>query len=228
MTHVLDRPAWNALATVHADLAEGTPLARRYPASIVPFAAAADDSAESLAALASLPTGSQAMALVEARPIVVPPELQVTLSAMLLQLVAANPFERIEDPRIEAMGEEDAEEMLALATLTKPGPFTLGAQKLGKFWGIRIEGRLVAMAGQRMRQPGFTELSGVCTHPDFQGKGLGKTMLRFVAGEIFAAGDTPYLHAYSSNVGAVALYRAMGFAPRCEMNFRMVKRTEPS
>jgi ribosomal protein S18 acetylase RimI-like enzyme len=82
------------------------------------------------------------------------------------------------------------------------------------------------MGGQRMRQPGFAELSGLCVHPDMQGKGLGKLMLRFVAGEISAGGETVYLHAYKHNEGAVGLYRSLGFKIRSDMNFRVVKRTE--
>ena len=147
MNHILDRPAWNALATVHADFAEGPALARRYLPSIVPFAAAADSSPESLAALASLPGASEIMVLVEADPIASAPGLETVTEAILVQMVAEHPFERLEDPRIEKLAPDDAAEMLALASLTKPGPFTLGAQSLGTFWGIRHDGRLVAMAG---------------------------------------------------------------------------------
>lgn len=84
-----------------------------------------------------------------------------------------------------------------LASLTKPGPFTLEAPSLGDFWGIRIDGRLAAMAGERMRQPGCPELSGVCTHPDF--RGLARLLSVFVAGRIAARGEVAYLHAYDSN-----------------------------
>jgi len=226
MTHILDRPAWNALTTTHAWLAEGSSLAKRYPSSIVPFAAMQENTPECLDALASLATASDSLALVEAAPITTPPAFDILIDAMLLQLVAENPFEQVSDPRIHPLGEDDAADMLALATLTKPGPFTLGAQKLGKFWGIRIDGQLVAMGGQRMRQPGFAELSGLCTHPDFQGKGLGKTMLRYVAGEISAGGETVYLHAYSNNKAAISLYQRMGFSPRRELHFRVIKRAE--
>jgi predicted GNAT family acetyltransferase len=114
--------------------------------------------------------------------------------------------------------------MLELATLTKPGPFTLRAQALGTFWGIRLDGRLVAMAGQRMHQPGFAELSGLCTHPDFQGKGFGKLMFKFVAGEISARDEAVYLHAYKTNTGAISLYQSLGFSVRQEMQMRVVKR----
>ncbi len=131
---------------------------------------------------------------------------------------------RITDSRIQPLSEADAEEMLALATLTKPGPFTRRAQSLGTFWGIKAEGRLIAMAGQRLRQTGFAELSGLCTHPQFQRRGLGTLLFRYVAGEIAARGETAYLHAYANNTPAIGLYRSLGFRLRSDMNLRVVKR----
>jgi ribosomal protein S18 acetylase RimI-like enzyme len=224
MNHVLDRPIWSALQTAHADFAEGGQHARRYPPSIVPFAASADDTPESLGALEKLPSGEERMFLVEAGPIAIPPSLVVLMEAPVTQMVAERPHEKISDPRIQPLTEADAADMLELATLTKPGPFTLRAQSLGRFWGIRQEGRLVAMAGQRMRQIGFIELSGLCTHPDFQGRGLGSLLFRFVAGEIASGGDTAYLHAYAGNTSAISLYMAHGFVVRSEMNMCVVKR----
>ncbi|MGO7215477.1 GNAT family N-acetyltransferase [Rhizobium ruizarguesonis] len=224
MTHILDRPIWSALQTAHADLAEGGKSARRYPPSIVPFAASADGTPESLDALENLPSQAESMILVESGPIAIPPGLAVVAEASVVQMVAERPHERLSDSRIQPLTEADAADMLALATLTKPGPFTLRAQSLGSFWGIRSEGRLVAMAGQRMRQTGFIELSGLCTHPDFQGRGLGTLLFRFVAGEISSSGDTAYLHAYATNTSAISLYQALGFRLRSEMNMRVVKR----
>jgi len=224
MPHILDRPIWTALETAHADLAEGGKKARRYPPSIVPFAASADDAPESLDALENLPSSDESMLLVEAGPIAIPPGLAVVAEASVVQMVAERPHGRISDSRIQPLTEADAVEMLELATLTKPGPFTLRAQSLGTFWGIKSEGRLMAMAGQRLQQTGFTELSGLCTHPDFQGRGLGTLLFRFVAGEIASHGDTVYLHAYATNTSAISLYKTLGFALRSEMNMRVVKR----
>ncbi|TBD37835.1 GNAT family N-acetyltransferase [Rhizobium ruizarguesonis] len=224
MKHILDRPIWSALETAHADLAEGGKSARRYPVSIVPFAASADDTPESLDALENLPSQAESMILVESGPIAIPPGLAIVTEASLVQMVAERPHERLSDTRIQPLTEADAADMLVLATLTKPGPFTLRAQSLGSFWGIKSEGRLVAMAGQRMRQTGFIELSGLCTHPDFQGRGLGTLLFRFVAGEIASSGDTAYLHAYAANTSAISLYKTHGFALRSEMNMRVVKR----
>ncbi len=224
MSHILDRPIWNALHTAHADLAEGGERAMRYPPSIVPFAAAADDTRESLEALENLPAVDEAMAIIEAGPVIIPQGLTVVAEGKLVQMIAERPYERISDSRLQPLTSDDAEEMLALATLTKPGPFTLRAQSLGTFWGVRIDGRLVAMAGQRLRHPGFGELSGLCTHPDFQGRGLGTLLFRYVAGEISARGDTVFLHAYYTNTPAITLYKALGFELRSEMNLRVVKR----
>ncbi|OCI93930.1 GNAT family acetyltransferase [Rhizobium sp. AC27/96] len=224
MKHLLDRPVWSALQSGHAALAEGSEWARRYPPSIVPFAACADNSKESLEALQSLPAVGEVMALVEAAPVVLPEGLTAVTEATLVQMIAERPYERISDSRIEPLTEADAEDMLALATLTKPGPFTLRAQSLGTFWGIKMDGRLIAMGGQRMRQTGFAELSGLCTHPDFQARGFGKLLFRFVAGEISARDETVYLHAYIGNTSAIALYTALGFHLRSEMNLRIVKR----
>ena len=224
MSHILDRPIWSALQTAHAGLAQGGPLARRYPPTIVPFAASADGSSESLEALTALPEADEAMALVEAGPIAIPAGVDVLLESTLVQMIATAPHDPVFDARIAPLAEADAAEMLELALLTKPGPFTLGAQKLGTFWGVKSEGRLIAMGGQRLRQTGFTELSGLCTHPDFQGHGLGTLLFRYVAGHIAATGATAYLHAYATNTGAIALYKKLGFELRSEMNLRIVKR----
>ncbi|MEI9963878.1 MAG: GNAT family N-acetyltransferase [Caulobacteraceae bacterium] len=104
--------------------------------------------------------------------------------------------------------------MLALATLTQPGPFFARTHQLGDFIGVKQEGRLVAMAGERMRPTGFTEVSGVCTHPDWRGRGYAAGLMRLVAARILARGETPFLHVYASNTGAIALYEALGFRLR--------------
>lgn len=224
MSHSLDRPIWNALATSHAALAQGDALARRYPPTIVPFAATADGSAASAAALARLPQPGETMAIVETYYAEAPQGLELMRRDELVQMLGAEAFPRIEDARIVPLTPADAAEMLELASLTKPGPFTLGAQQLGAFWGIRRDGRLAAMAGQRLRVPGYGELSGLCTHPDFRGQGLAKALFNFVAGEIAWRGDTPFLHAYANHHDTIALYERLGFRLRAEMRLTMLRR----
>jgi predicted GNAT family acetyltransferase len=223
MTHLLDRPAWNALNGPHAALAEGGPLARRYRPDIIPFAAARDNSPLSLAALAALPRPGEVMVLVETSRPAVPPGFNAVRTGSLVQMILTRPPEPVADPRIVPLSEADAEEMLALAKLTEPGPFTLKAQTLGAFYAIRVDGRIAAMAGERMRQPGFAELSGVCVHPDFRGRGLARLLSVFVTHRILERGQTPFLHAWEHNTAAITLYETIGYELRATMNLAAIK-----
>ncbi|TPN75433.1 GNAT family N-acetyltransferase [Mesorhizobium sp. CU2] len=224
MKHMLDRPVWSALETRQRAFAEGGDLARRFRPSIIPFAATAVDDAENLHALGSLIPAGESAILAQADAIVLPPALVATMTADAVQMIAERPLQAVSDPRIEQLTRQDAAEMLALASLTRPGPFTLEALSLGDFWGVKIDGRLAAMAGERMKQPGYTELSGVCSHPDFRGGGLARLLSLFVANRIMARGEVPYLHAYASNAAAIKLYESIGFRLRSAMNIAVVQR----
>ena len=224
MSHVLDRPVWSALDTRHRIFAHGDKLARRYPASIVPFAASGADDAESLQALGRLVPAGESVFMLQSDPIALPPELTATTTAFGVQMVAEAPLPAVSDERVQQLTLDDAAEMLALASLTRPGPFTLKALSLGDFWGVKINGRLAAMAGERMKQPGYSELSGVCSHPDFRGDGLGRLLSVFVSNRIMARGEVPYLHAYANNANAIRLYESIGFRLRSKMNVAVVQR----
>jgi hypothetical protein len=179
------------------------------------FAAMCEESPETLTALARLCPPDGALALIEAVEVATPPGMRVVERGLVDQMVAGGPIEP-DDGRmaIEPLGDADATEMLALATLTRPGPFFERTHELGDFFGVRIDGRLAAMAGERMRIPGHTEVSGVCTHPDHRGKGYGAALTRRVASRIFARGETPVLHVFSGNAPAIAVYEALGFKRR--------------
>jgi predicted GNAT family acetyltransferase len=224
MAHTLDRPAWNALSGRHAEFSEGGPLARRYRPDIIPFGAARDDSPQSLAALAALPKGDETIVLLETSAPTVPPGMMTVRTGGVVQMLLDHAPDPVNDPRIEPLGPGDAEEMLALAQLTEPGPFTLKAQLLGRFYGIRIEGRIAAMVGGRMRQEGFGELSGVCSHPDFRGRGLARLLSIYVTHQILARGETPYLHAWDFNAPAIRLYETIGFKLRTTLRLAAVRR----
>jgi ribosomal protein S18 acetylase RimI-like enzyme len=224
MAHVLDRPAWNALTTRHAAFAEGGPLARRYHPDIIPFGAARDDSRESLAALAALPRPGETIVLLETTPPVVPPGMTTVRTGGVVQMELRRPPPPAEDSRIEPLTAADAQEMLELATQTQPGPFTLKAQALGTFFGIRIGGRIAAMVGERMKQEGYGELSGVCAHPDFRGQGLARVLSVYVTHRILARGETPYLHAWDDNTPAIRLYESIGYEIRAVLDLAAVRR----
>lgn len=224
MAHELDRPVWHALSTRHAGLAMGDPRARRYDPAVADFAAAADGSAESLAALAGLAAPGGSLIFLQAEPPPVLPGFEVVVADRAVQMVAGAMAPAPPDPRIAALGAADAEAMLALAVLTKPGPFTLRALDLGRFWGVKEDGRLIAMAGERLGFPGHTELSGLCTHPEHRGRGLGRALLAHVTGEIRARGDVAFLHAWASNTGAIALYEFLGYRHRAAIHAAFLRR----
>lgn len=218
MEHPLDRPAWNALRGPQASLAIGAGAALRYEQSHAIFAATGDHAPASLAALGTLIGETGSAIVLQRLPLPSVPGTVVQGLRDGVQMVA----ERLAPPppacACIALGEKDADEMLALATLTEPGPFFARTHRLGGFVGVRREGRLIAMAGERMRPPGFAEVSGVCTHPDFRGQGLAAALMHLVATRILARGETPFLHAYADNAGAIALYERLGFRLRCPVS----------
>jgi predicted GNAT family acetyltransferase len=226
MPHPLDRVVWNALAGRQAAFAEGGAAARRYRSDIIPFGAARDRSTESLAALASLIKPGEVVVQVETEVPTLPPGLVGVRSGDLVQMVLTDAPVAVADARIEMLAEADAAEMLALAQLTEPGPFTLKARALGTFYGIRIGGRLAAMAGERMKIDGHSEVSGVCSHPDFRGRGLARLLSIFVTQKILARGETPYLHAWADNASAIGLYETIGFKVRAHFHALLAMRTE--
>jgi len=217
MSDPLQRPVWTALVARQAAFAIGGERARRFVPEVGPLAAARDDSPESLQALAELVPASGTLLLLQADAIVVPLVCVAVTTAAGVQMIASRVVTSPVDDRIERLTEADEPAMLALATLTKPGPFAARTPRLGEFWGVKDRGVLVAMAGERMRQDGFTEVSGVCTHPDARGRGLARVLSAWVAARIAARGETPYLHAYASNTAAIELYRSLGFALHREM-----------
>jgi predicted GNAT family acetyltransferase len=218
--HPLDRTAWSALNGRHAGFALVRGGARRYHPAYGVFAAVADASDASLADLGALVAEHGDVALLQPDPPSGIPGVVVAAQDAGVQMVAAALTEA-PSPGFEMakLGEEDAAEMLALASLTAPGPFFAKTHRLGDFFGVRQNGRLVAMAGERMKPDGFTEVSGVCTHPDHRGRGYAEALMRRVARRILARGETPFLHAYASNSGAIALYERLGFRLRRELLF---------
>lgn len=214
MSHPLDRAVWSALTTRQSDFALGDARAWRLAPDYGLFAAAADASDASLKALADLVRAHGPVALFEADPPSALPGVTATPGDPVSQMVAEAPV--FADPAFEvtALGDADAAEMLELATLTEPGPFFRLTHRLGDFLGVRIDGRLAAMAGERLRLPGYTEVSAVCVHPDFRGRGYAVGLMSRVTGAITARGETPFLHVYDHNTAAIGLYEALGWRRR--------------
>ena len=221
---LLDRPVWNALTTEQADLAIVTGAAVRIDPAYGPFAAARDSGEEAQAALAATLKGpDDRIGVVEREAWPVPEGTRVLGGGDLVQMVwDAPPPPGADDPRIELLKARDAKQMAALAHATEPGPWGSKTHCYGDYFGIRIGRKLAAMAGERMRLPGLAELSGVSTWPEFRGQGLASVLVRRVVRGFLERGDTPFLHCYAANVGAIALYEALGFRTRSRMCFTIL------
>lgn len=230
--HPLDRPVWTALTTRHAALSEGGDGARRFVGDVSPLAGLQDESEDSLAALAALTRPEEPLVVGQAHPIPCPRGLNETLRAVALQMEYRGAAAPAASPavgwvKVEPLGLDDADAMVALANATQPGPYGRGSQRMGAFWGVKRDGRLVAMAGERMKQPGFSEVSGVCAAPEMRGQGLGRALSATVISAILARGETPYLHVFATNEAAIRLYESLGFVLRSELHVAAFERAEP-
>ena len=212
--HPLDRPIWSALTTRQQTLAEGGALARRYPTPVAPFADMVDMSPQSFAALGALMSGSEIAVLFTPDVVSAPAEFKILLAETGEQMIGTPAESSIGGVEIITLGADDVAAMMALTELTKPGPFSARTHELGVFLGIRIDGELVAMAGERMKPANYTEMTAVCVHPSHRGRGYGQLLLAAISRQIVARGEIPFLHVFSSNSSAIALYQRQGMEIR--------------
>jgi len=222
--HPLDRPVWAALNSRWRALALGDDKALRLDPDYGPFAATADNGAQAQAALKELIPAAGAVAMIEALAPEIPHGVRIVQNGVLYRMIAkamAAPARRFE---AESLTDADGPDMLGLATLTEPGPFAARTHQLGEFIGVKRDGRLAAMTGERMKLPGFTEVSAVCTHPDYRGMGYAAGLTALVAERILARGETPFLHVFTHNAPAIAVYRKLGFSVRREMTVTVLAR----
>lgn len=225
---LLNNPIWNSLTTNHAPLAlgarSGRGLARRYPADIGPLSAFQEPTPDAYADLAAMvPEGDVAVLFLEGQP-EVPAGWQLLRGGTLVQMVCHTVLEQPPlDATIVSMEVADTSEMVALAGLTEPGPFRARTANLGGFLGIRVGGRLAAMAGQRLSPTGFAEVSAVCTHPDFRGRGYAQALVAAVTRNIRAEGHMPFLTSLELNAEAVRIYQRVGFDFRRTFQLAVLK-----
>ncbi|MGW3956293.1 GNAT family N-acetyltransferase [Streptomyces sp. NPDC004752] len=220
--HVLDNPALASLTGPHAHFAERRGRVLRYPLDVTPWLALPDEpDADDWADLAALAGPGAEVPLPGFRG-QVPRGWEVTLRMAGVQLVddglAAAP-----DAEATRLGPADVPEMIDLVERTKPGPFLPRTVELGTYLGIRRGGALVAMAGERLHPPGWTEISAVCTDPLVRGEGLATRLILAVAHGIRARGETPFLHASAENTNAIRLYESLGFRLRRRTSFLAVR-----
>jgi len=231
---ILDNPMWHALTGPHRVFARTNGHAVRYDPSVAPFAGLPDDPGPGAwADLAEL-LGPEEVAIL-AGPALEPPGSWTTLMRLpgvqmlgpAVGSVPPDPAVAPSPPPVTELGPGDVAEMLELIARTKPGPFLPRTVELGGYLGIRLDGRLVAMAGYRMHLDGFTEISAVCTDADLRGRGLAGSLVTHLVARIHAREERPFLHATVENVNAIRLYESLGFTARRTLRF-LAARPEPS
>lgn len=228
MGQELDQPVWAALHGRQTAWAEDNGLACRYLPEVTSRGALANATPEAFAALAALQQPGEATDVTFDEPAGPPPGWRTLASALLLQYVFEGTPPSLasmaSDVEMEELGPAASAEMLALARLTKPGPFATRTHELGDFVGVRREGRLVAMAGERIKLDGYTEISAVCTHPEATGQGLAAALVAQLVRRIQARGEGAFLHVLAHNARAIALYERLGFRRRRQMHVLLVRR----
>jgi predicted GNAT family acetyltransferase len=221
----LDNPVWHALTNQHAFIALGNSWARRYPPEVAPFASVAGSDTRSFDSLADLVPSGEAVALLGEWP--VPSSAWVPLrQTPIVQMVFNASSLEAADPRltISELSATDVPAMLQLVAVTHPGPFLSRTIELGRYRAVWQDGRLAAMAGERLHLPGYHEISAVCTHPDFHRRGYARQLMLYLMRKIQDDGDVPILHVVSGNNGAISLYEALGFRKRVELTLQVLQR----
>ena len=226
--HPLDNIIWKALTTRQAEFAESFNQACRFLPEVSPLAAFREPTAEGYESLAGLvsPRGTIGLFIEEAyQP---RPGWSLVAGAPMPEMV----YERTDAPRslsapdaeIIELGAADVPDMMELTALTKPGPFHKRTHELGTYVGIRRAGKLVAMAGERLKIPGYTEVSAVCAHPEHTGHGYARVLMAEVTQRICSRGETPFLHVRGDNARAIALYEKLGFSQRVLLHFAVLRK----
>jgi ribosomal protein S18 acetylase RimI-like enzyme len=221
-TLLLDNPIWHALSTAQSALALSNGLAKRYPMDIAPFGGLIGQSAAAYRALEEIFPGALTALALDAKPIL-PRNWDLVHSGEMYQMVCDSPAHLDERPIFRQLTKADVPEMLALTKLTEPGPFLPRTIELGAYLGVHDAGSLVAMAGERLHLTGFTEVSAVCTHPQYRGRGYGNALLSVLISRIVRRGETPFLHVKTGNATAVGLYEKLGFHVRAQLHLAIIK-----
>ena len=222
MADPLDNPVWNSLNGAHAHFALRHGAAARFDPDVTVFAAMADDAGPSAwDDLATLAEPGAHLVVVDA-PFDPPADWEIVGRIAGVQLTGED-LKVQDDPEAIELGPDDEPEMADLVERTKPGPWRPRTIEMGRYIGVRVDGELVAMAGERLRPSGWVEISAVCTDERFRGRGLGSRLVRAVGAGIVERGELPMLHASSENVNAIRLYESMGFAFRRDREFLRVR-----
>ena len=222
MRQLLDNIMWNSLTGLHARFAAGAGDARRYARGFSPIVGFKDPERPAFAALAPFCEPSEHFYCdIWSGP--APEGCRIEKEATMLKMVWEGPLPACDEaPDAIPLSAEHAQRAVELATLTNPGPFGLRTTELGEYFGYFEGSRLIAMAGERMAAGTLREVSGICTHPQFQGRGLARRLTSKLVRRQMQRGETPFLHVMTANTIARALYERMGFRNYRETVVRIV------
>lgn len=220
--HVLDQAVWSSLSGPHAMMAEVHGMARRYPVDISPFSALENHHNPQAWRDLSQLIGPDGHAVLTGRDLYMADGWQIIDGGFGLQMTGEDVQGEIDAEAIPLV-DADVPEMLDLVSRTQPGPFLPRTIELGGYLGFRVHGALVAMAGCRIHPQGWREISAVCTDESQRGKGMAGRLVKAVAANIRAEGDTPFLHVSETNENAIRLYKTLGFQTRIRTQFAVIK-----
>lgn len=227
MKHVLDNPAWNALNTGNKNLAVGNEYAKYYQQEVSIFTGLPEATPANFQSLYEIVPAEGFFGYISMDEIDIPAPWNIVACMDCLQLVCDGDLikrEKTSEATLTPLTKQDVPAMLELTKLTNPGPFSIRTIELGHYQGIFDGNRLVAMAGQRLNPAPYAEISAVCTHPDYLGKGYAAQLLSAQVNRIKAAGGIPFLHVLTKNSRAISVYESLGFKIRKQVSIYGLKK----
>ena len=223
MSHLLDNPIYHALISGNRHLSLGNESVRYFVREVSPFAGLKIYDEFSFSQLADMLPAKSVMVTVTAEDIRVPDSWKSLQHEVILQMIRRPAqIQEMEAP-IVPLGEVDIPQMLALTGITNPGPFLQRTIEFGHYAGIFEGDKLIAMSGRRMHPEPYLEVSAVCTHPEYTGKGYGKALTLYQATRIVSQGKIPFLHVRRQNTKAIKLYENLSFEIRSEMHMNVLQ-----
>ena len=220
----LANPVWHALGTMQQHLNAGNQQLRFFAPAVAPFAGMENWDTASLHHFEANMPAQRRLYLMQETAVVIPSSLQVHFTVPLYQMICADFQPAFEDYPLVPLTEEHIPQMLALTALTKPGPFLAQTIRFGGYVGVFDGDQLIAMGGERLKVPGFTEVSAICTHPDYRGRHLARHILSQVSQQIIRRGEVPFLHSLTTNEPALKVYAQLGYRLNRNIFFAIVEK----